>query len=366
MRPRRPAAIVLLAGLAWAGASPAQAPGAAWDVRASEAVDLWYYGLAAVRYAGPGTTPYYSADFARSVRDAMRAGGGAPSRLEAEASALGAALGRDPVFESLHFLPLHLRGNGQQLIASVRSIVAGAGGSARPGDREGSAIRAFAAVIATPARRASLGRFVDALDEVRPAFVRLRARDDVRRSAELGALAERWSRDFVPALAPYLATIGVRGGAIIVSPALGAEGRIVREAETVVIAVGAGAAESPDAPLFAAVRELCFPLIEDLVTPGTQARAAAIDLASRAAVRCGAMLLDAAAAPVADGYRRHYLGRPAARQALLHEFDARFPLAPALEQSLRGKVDRATSGARATGRLTPNGVEPGSFTWEDQ
>ena len=346
MRARHSAATMFLVALSWASASAAQPSHPVWEIRSSEAMDLWYYGLAAIRFAGPGTIPYYSADFARRVREDRRARGLAVSRLDAEAASLGEALKGDTVFEALHFLPLYFHGDGAQLIASVRSIVTGGSVSHSDVDRDDASRGAIAGVIATPTQRAALGRFVNALEEERPSFLLMRKRDEG--SAErLSALTARWEGEFAPALAPYLGAIAVRSGAIIVSPGLGAEGRIIRDGSAVTIAVGSGPA---DLPLFAVVRELCFPMVELVAAPAMTSRLAAIDLANRAAVRCGAMLLDSANAQLADEYRRSYLGRSITGPRLHREFDAQFPLAPALEQSLRGNVDRATSGARKIGR----------------
>ena len=141
-------------------------------------------------------------------------------------------------------------------------------------------------------------------------------------------------------------------GVLLISPAIGSEGRIVRIGDQTVIAVGTSSSLSPAAPLYEAVRELCFPLVNRVsgVTTGSMSRSAAIDAANHAAVRCGAMLLDVSSTTMGAEYRETYLGSMSNRGNVSREFDARFPLSKPVEKSLRDEVERVMSDRRSTRR----------------
>jgi hypothetical protein len=310
------------------GVAHSQPAASAWEVRSSPAVDLWYYGLAAVGFSGPGSLSWYNPDFVATLRSERTSRGFGKSRLEEESGRFARAFRRDTVFEALHFLPLYYASDdASTLTASLRSL--------------STSGNALAPVFPTAAERKTLAEFADALDAERPYVVQSRARAKLT-SQVIDKLDAQWKREFLPVIEQYLRDLGVRRGVLLISPALGSEGRIVRLGDEIIIAVGLGNPRSPAAPLYAAVRELCFPLVGHVngLTDGVTSRLTAIDVTNRAAVRCGAMLLDISSATMGAEYRRLYLEASSDDWNVPRDFDARFPLTKAVEKSLRAELDR--------------------------
>lgn len=259
--------------------------------------------------------------------------------LERDRARYAAAFRNDTVFEALHFLPLYYAGDdGSGLIAALRSLSA----TANP----------LAQVFPASAEQKLLQRFADALDAERPYLPQSEASAKLLDAKIVGMLDARWRREFLPVLAPYLRESGIRRGVLLISPAIGSEGRIVRNGDNVVIAVGTSSSIRPAAPLYEAVRELCFPLVNRVsgVTTASMSRLVAMDATNRAAVRCGAMLLDVSSAAMAAEYREMYLELMTDNGTMSRDFDALFPLAKPVEKSLRNEVERAMSDARSTRR----------------
>lgn len=322
-----------------AGAAQSQPAASQWEVRSSPAIDLWYYGLASVGFSGPGSLSWYNADFAAAVRAEQRNRTHSESILEKDRARFAAAFRNDTVFEALHFLPLYYAGDdGSRLIATLRSLSA----TANP----------LGPVFPAATERNLLQRFADALDAERRYMPQSEARARLLDAKLVGILDAQWKHEFLPALAPYIRELGIRSGVLLISPAIGSEGRIVRIGDQTVIAVGTSSSLSPRAPLYEAVRELCFPLVNRVsgVTTGSMSRSAAIDAANHAAVRCGAMLLDVSSATMGAEYREMYLGSMTNRGNVSREFDARFPLSKPVEKSLRDEVERVMSDRRSTRR----------------
>lgn len=327
------------AALMFAGVAQAQSDASAWQVRPSAAVDLWYYGLAAVRFTGPGSLSYYNPAFLVALRAERRSRGLSKSPLEMGSERFGDAFRQDTVFEALHFLPLYYSGDdGSRLIASLQSLSA----SSNP----------LASVFPTSVERQTLRQFAAALDAERPYLRQSRTRTKLIDDQLIAKLDMQWKSEFLPALSPYLRELGIRRGVVLVSPALGSEGRIARIGDAEVIAVGIDNWISSAVPLFAAVRELCFPLVDRIsaLTSEAESRLAAIDLTNRAATRCGAMLLDISNATMAAEYRRIYLEPAPDERSLSRIFDARFPLTRTIEKSLRDEIDRVMLATRTIER----------------
>ena len=324
-----------VATLLWSGVVQTQPLASNWEIKRSAAVDLWYYGLAAVNFAGPGSLSYYNPAFVNELRAERRSRGLRESPLEIEGARFGNLFRRDTAFEALHFLPLYYSADdGSQLIATLQSLTV----SGNP----------IAPVFPTAAERKTLGQFAAVLDAERPYLTESRARTKRVDDLVIARLDARWKSEFLPAVLPYLRELGVQRGVLLVSPALGSEGRIVRIRDEAVIAVGMDNSRSSTAPLFSAIRELCFPLVGriEALTAEAGSRVSAIDVTSRAAVRCGAMMLDISNPKLGVEYRRNYLESAPDERSLSRIFDERFSLTRATEASLRAEIARVMN-ARA-------------------
>ena len=322
-----------------AGVAQSQPAASQWEVRSSPAIDLWYYGLASVGFSGPGTLSWYNADFAAALRAEQRNRTHRESILERDRVRFASAFRGDTIFEALHFLPLYYAGDdGSELIATLRSLSVTGNPLAR--------------VFPASQGRKVLERFADALDAERPYLPQSEARAKLLDAKNVEILDARWKTEFLPVLFPYFRELGIRRGVILISPAIGSEGRIVRNGDEAVVAVGTTSSLTPAGPLYEAVRELCFPLVNRVagVTTASMSMPDAIDATNRAAVRCGAMLLDVPSTKMGAEYRGMYVGSVSANGNVALNFDAQFPLSKAVEKSLREEVERVMSKTRSVRR----------------
>jgi len=301
------------------GAALAVLPAAAsaqWRLASPAAAAVWYSALDSMRLPGPGAFAFTRSDGPPTTR-------------------LGRALAGER-FEILHFLPLYFPSASR---AALLDAVDDAAASRAP--------RTPRAQFAVGALRQSIS---DAEDRQLLADLAAVARGitpTVATPDQVAAWQDAWNRRFARPLAPFLAAHRLDAGMLLVIPALGPEGRIFAglpaDRADNLVAVGAplGPADA-DGPLFAAVRELCFPLVSRVADAApTLARQApsggeAARRASIAAVRCGAELLDLVLPAEAHAYRAHW--RAAARAAADADFDALFPADPLLSPRLRAAL----------------------------
>lgn len=357
MRTTRLRALLILASAiaslsAVPAAAHAQDPGGdevtrRWIVGRAPQVDLWYHGLALIGYEGFGVLPMYDPGYAERVAAARAERGDPPSALVTGASRFRLALARDSIFEVFHFLPMYFASSSPQGTFEALRAVANSTGSPvvnDPSARFGASATAY--VLRDADERRVLGEFVDALEDEWNVFFAAYSRELVAGEAErAGRFQQRWDEAFQPALQPYLSAYRLDGGVILVSPALGSEGRIFQgdpnNPVDNVVAVGFRDGNVPDGELFGVVRELCFPLVRvaiDAAGAGGD-RVAAERSSSRAAVRCGALLLEQYLPALADGYRRSFTGIEGGDAAIVQRaFSETYPLDANLERALEEAV----------------------------
>jgi hypothetical protein len=263
------------------GASHPAAAQARWRLTHSAAADRWFESMARLRLSPGGSLPWYG-----PTRGAV------PSWQPAAARAI--------TLEVLHFAPLYYPSASPSEFTSA--IRAGASGATAPTARASFLVAVLSATIVAPTDRAllaSIGVFAEG--SATPTGV----------SAErLTALQAIWDSVYAPALVPFLRTRKLEGGLLMVVPALGPEGRIFEghpdDTSDNVIAVTDGARSTiAEAPLLAAVRELCASLVTTTLDRAAAAggpihNAAA---ATRASVRCGAKLIERALPSRVESYR---------------------------------------------------------------
>lgn len=301
--------------------APQVATSAGWTVDSPDAAVAWFDLLATLRLPGVGAFPLTAAPRAGTRAD----------------PALARALAETRESEVLHFIPLyHPSGDRAALGAVLR--VAASDVAAAPA-RATLATAALRGAMSAPLRARTLPALADALNRVdAPAL-------DAQR---LDALRRVLSSRYVPALAPWLALERLDEGRLLVVPGIGPEGRVfaaTRDRSDNLVAVG-GFVTDPDAdaPLFAFVRELCYPAVT------RAAQAAGLDgpaatVARRtgvAAVRCGSDLLSARLPDAVERYRAFWLRQAGAphdgvdgRDAFHRAFPEDATLAPHLERALR-------------------------------
>jgi hypothetical protein len=316
------------AGITSAQSRPSPVSDAKWIVAGDESADLWFHSLATLGITGPGSLPFYDARYARTIADEKVRRGIAPSSLDRNRARLARTIMTDSAFELLHFLPLYLRASSPgDLVRQVRRIARDNDAGRTPRDIE----RAVRSALSSDSERAILLELADAIDDesrtFRTAYAATRARaDTAHRRAR--ALQARWDGFFAPRLADVFQAMGVSHGELLISPGLGAEGRVVNIGNGgLTIAVSTWDGSPLDAPLLAAIREMCFPLLRQLWKIDRTTHAArGAEESSEAAVRCGAQLVDSLVPAGATPYRALFLStRPGETPAEYHRrFDQRF------------------------------------------
>jgi hypothetical protein len=313
----RPARQTARLAAAMAFALPAAAA-AQWRVASPAAAAAWFRVIDSVGVAGTGAFSFTAAATARPTE-------------------LGRVLSRGGRYDILHFVPLYYPSAGT---AALADAVAQAALSAPPtAPRAQFLVGALRQALPTAAERAPLA-------ELATLVRRTTAR---RVSAEtVDALQAHWNRALAPALAAFLHDEQLDAGLLWVLPALGPEGRlfagVAADRTDNIVAVAAGVADG-NGPLYAAVRELCFPLVSRAADASADFRRTAgnpSDAARRtgiAAVRCGAELLDRVAPAEAGPYRTHW--ERVATRALT--FDAAFPPDAVLTPAIRAALQRYTA-----------------------
>ncbi|MGE5730983.1 MAG: hypothetical protein ACM37U_03520 [Gemmatimonas sp.] len=324
---------------------PPVAPAAStWTVARDPFVDLWFHSLAVVGYDGYGPLGLYDARYAARVREA-KSRSHITTMLDRRGPELRRSLAADSAFEVLHFLPLYFVGQEPSLVLSaLRAAV-----RETPGDQRMSSLTAAASVIAaalpTGHERDVFVGLLDAVDAEWTAFLRAdrssRATEDRRLVRDLQSA---WDERFAHSLDRYLSTIGISRGTILISPAIGAEGRIVRDPSggaIVAVSPDRGGGSGENAALLRVVRELAFPLLDQLRTPLANSTTR-----DAAAVRAGALILDCVDKSLAAQYRRLFLDAIGGRA-----FDAAYPISNDTATELRRIVTSAVIGA-ASGRTS--------------
>lgn len=303
-------AVAALLGLLAPTAAAAQ-----WRLASPPAAAAWYHVLDSLGVAGTGAFRFTATD---------------PER----ATDLGRRLSHGGRYDILHFVPLYYPSAGAAALADALTQAAGTAPPSAP--RAQFLVAALRQALPSPAERTPLAVLADRLLRAAPRRVSPDALD---------ALQAHWDRALAPALAPFLHDQQLDAGFLWVLPALGPEGRlfagVAGDRTDNLVAVAASPAGG-HGPLYAAVRELCFPLVSRTAERSPEFRRTAGNAAeaarrtSLAAVRCGAELLDHVAPSEAGPYRTHW--ERVATRALT--FDAAFPPDPALAPALRAALER--------------------------
>ena len=334
------AAVAAGAGLAaWSVAASGQAETQSglqshWQVLSRPQVDLWYHGLALVGYEQAQGMPLYNAQYTDrvlAVKDSL----GVRTKLDKDALDFLGEFQDDDVFQNLHFLPLYFPVATPERMLRALAAVADrdVSDTSIVGADTRSGVRFAAANFRSGDQRKVLGRFVEALEEEWEKFYQRYWEDHVHDAGLESEMQRRWDRTLAPAVDGFLTDQRLKNGRIFVSPPLGPEGRLVRgnAFQGVEPAVAVWMPEPVDTttPLYSAVRELCFSVVN-----GWQE-----------AVRCGAMVLQGTAPELVPDYERVYVnavGGDTSAASLAHSFEEAFavaaPVVEQLEENLQPEV----------------------------
>lgn len=282
-------------------------PTAGWTVERDAFADLWFHGLAVVGFDGFGTIPLYDPGYGWAAT-AHRARLSGPTPLEQARGRILASFAADPSYEVLHFVPLYLAGMPEgAALDMLRRLGVENGDHARGGSagshlhRTGSAL---AAALPSHRHQEVLRDFAALLASER------RVLDEFELAAiDLGAVRNAWSELAAGVLGSFLAEEQLTDGRIIVTPALGMEGRYLDSGSGRVVAIGATSESDPRAVAGAVLRELCYPVVRRVVAPyerriGDRERLST--MSHHVATRCGARLLRAHAPDYLPAYQTRF------------------------------------------------------------
>ena len=340
MRSVRIVAFVLVGALSFNDSAVGQEPiPGTWSFLSRPHSDLWFHGLALVGFQGFAPMPLYDIDYSGRMEAAKRAAGVYPTPLDTMAARFRAGFERDSTFELLHFVPLYF---GLSSLGEMLDAIEDVADGGAPTDFGSNVV---SSVLKRRDQRRILQQFTRALREEWDLFFREYRNEreaDVR--STISDAQSVWDRRIAPALSSFLAGRDLAGGVVLASDALGAEGRIFggdpEDSNDNVAAINLPASRDSTAALLL-VRELCYPLVSDLVARRGSAagdRVLAERISSRAAVRCGAILLEENVSEFSDPYRRLFLdaiGEPGSSE---QAFQRAFPVDARLIQALRSEL----------------------------
>lgn len=333
------------------GATPASVATMGWRIDAREHVDLWLHGFAMLQ-ADSSLVPSYRLDYHDRVARARRAAS-ASTLLDANALLLTRRLRENPALTSAHFVALYfaswddLRRGCQRFLRANGNVRAAA-------DQE--SLRMFATLATyfpTAADREWLRLYLEALDDERARFFRnWWTQEQAARATARGTIEAQWRGSVGPAIGRFLHGSGQREGRILLSLALGGEGRTldVGQHDNFVTVTFPGPADDPREAFYGIAHEVVGTVsnavVRDHTTPNDQQRGETGRLSTLAAVRGGATLLDRVAPDLADGYRRWYLvgARQVPGADVKRQFEAVYPLPPQILAALERQVDLVLNG----------------------
>jgi len=327
-------------------------PNAQWPVKTREHVDLWLHTFALV-VDDTATVPL----FARGYRDLVTVAKNARNiytDLDANRASLAATIKARPALEGTQFLALYF-GTWEEMRQAFEYFQKAEGDPAKSGNREVQAIIAFLAQQFPRAEGREFARkLVAAVESEREKFHRTWWLEQQRaRTPALAAADSLWQRSWRPALQRYLNHTQQASGDLIVSIALGGEGRAVpagKSASQYAVAWPT-TADSAEVMLFAFAHEAAGAIaqvaVNDHLTPAQQREGAGAALSSSGLVRGGAMLVERVSAAAAERYARYYLaqmGRPVPATGALAALEAAFPMPAEMVASMRRQIVIAFGG----------------------
>ena len=363
--PARPARFAMLAAgaaasmllAACAGSAPAEtAPAPAspsgvvtntsapWPVKTREHLDLWLHGFAMLQQ---DTTRIPL--FRRGYRDGMvveKNRRGITTLLDQNRDKLTPRFAANRNLAGAQFVALYF-GTWEELQRAITLFLEANGDPGRARDPQQQAVIAFlAGSFNTPADRQWLSLFAQSLADEQTKFYHQYWTDEQRRRGPvLAAVDSLWQTVHRPKLQTYLARTQQQTGDFILSLPLDGEGRTISggKRENIV------ALAYPDTPgqaieaVYVFTHEVLGALaataISDNITPNERREGLADKMASAAAVRGGAMLLQRVAPVLADGYARYYL-RAAGLSSTASDAQAALATAFPLDARVRDAINR--------------------------
>ncbi|MFC1661686.1 hypothetical protein ACFL3S_09585 [Gemmatimonadota bacterium] len=353
--------LAVLAPLGPEGPSPGENPAQpepvgqssrGWVFSSLPHVDLWFHGMASVDPFGPGPQPLYDPSYPARIRAVKEEAGFFPTPLDEHSGRFRDAFRADPAFEVFHFLPLYFADASRiEFFSALEALAVASERIPRATSPNTSmGLMATGAVLPTRGQREVLGEFVAVLQAEDAFFGRFRRGAAAHREASHRALQIFWDGEFGPKLGALLKGLGLSGGTVVLSDALGLEGRVFagdprNDRDNVLVVSSPKAGEDDETVIFSMIRELSFPLARRvLASPeaGGGQGPVAEELVVRAAVRSGAMVMEMFFPGFLPGYQKFFLSRDGhpvpAEGELDNAFQRAFPLGASVATALRAEI----------------------------
>jgi hypothetical protein len=327
-----------------------EVPVSTWHVEAKPQVDLWYHSMAVIQADQPGPLALYSADYATRIREVKIERGVYPTKLDELAEDFRERIGDGPSFDLFHFLPLYFpRADPERMLDALDAIAENRVNDPTVyGPDVGNTVFIMSRQITGGRERGVLKDLVAVVREEWNVFYRdYWKENEDKRDHRYAAVQSMWDSLFAPKLAGYLQRRRLTGGLLVPSPAVGPEGRIVdpdsyNPNDQIVSVQMPLSTDRPETTVYAFLKELCFLLIDDQQLAKYAVDPADLqDLRRRAAVRCGADIMQFYAPVLASGYRRVFLDAVGAEESsTVGAFERVYALKPEVEELVREQIRR--------------------------
>jgi hypothetical protein len=314
-----------------------------WRIATREHVDLWLHGFAMLQ-ADSSLVPYFRLDYRDAVSVARRQSG-ATSLFDANRERLRQRATDNPALTSAQFVGLYFA-TWEDLQQGVERFLRDNGNIDAARTTE---MRRMYATLATyfpaSADRDWLRIFVQSLEDERTRFFTSHWRQQQQARAPVQATIEsQWNGGTGMAIGRFLAASNQRRGTIVLSTALGGEGRTlnVGRGDNIMAVTFPLSGEDPREAFFVAAHEAVGTVSNQVVRDNSSAAdersGESARWSSLAAVRGGALMLERVAPELADGYRRYYLRL--ARQPVNGDIVQRFASTFSIPDPIRVALER--------------------------
>jgi hypothetical protein len=338
-----------------AGSGERVSSGAAngWAVESREHVDLWLHGFAMLTGAGDSSlVPYFRPGYYNDLSQARRALN-ASSQLDANAMVLSRRLSENAGLVSAQFLSLYFA-NWSDLRAGCEHFLRDQGDvRAAPTNEAMRMYATLATYFPTSADRDWLRLFLASLDDERTRFFRgYWAREQASRAAVRAQFVSIWNGRYSSSLGRFMRGANQRRGTVLLSFALGGEGRTLALGQRdnfVAVTFPADVGQSTEV-LYTIAHEVVGgvsnAVVRDNASAADQRSGDAGRWTTLAPVRGGLLLLERVAPELSDGYRRYYLrlARQTPSGDVARQFATVFPLPPAILAALERQVQLVLDG----------------------
>jgi hypothetical protein len=348
--PARPAPATMPA----ASTAPGTASNAIWPLKTREHVDLWLHGYA-LMMTDTAKVPLFRRGYADSI-DRRKAATSTVTVLDANRDQLRSQLAQRPSLEQGQFVPLYFA-DWAELRRAGTVFLETDGNPSRASSPQLARMVAFlAGIYPTPADRDWLRLFLLGLDDEQVKFFQAYwSEQQTERAPVLAAVQGEWQARARPKLQGFLNNTRQNTGDIMLSLALGGEGRTVSggSTESVVAVTFPATAAAADEAVYVFVHEVVGQVaqqaVEDNTTPAEKRDGVAAGLQSMAAVRGGALLLQRVAPELVEGYMGYYLSvaspaSAAGDQATQAAFERAFPLPTAIRDAIARQLESILAG----------------------